>query len=191
MCTLFRTVVSDALPNTFQQTGFGFTFCHLFLKKKNIYIYIYIEGERESFELILQNRKLIWIIDTVQRYLGFWEERLNFGITVAEIQPKVWERRRKMWKEKMLNFGNDDTKFSLSNSAARAWSARSEKEKKKKKLTNELWQCHCRNRGIKFFFSNCGNGIAKNGGKKKLRNLWKSKKKGLCFCPVISDHWTR
>ena len=33
-CTLFRTVVSEALPNTFLQTGFGFTFCHLFLKKK-------------------------------------------------------------------------------------------------------------------------------------------------------------
>ena len=69
----------------------------------------------------------------------------------------------------MLNFGNGDIEFPLPSSAARAWSARSEKEKKK--LTNELWQCHCRNRGIKFFFSNCGNGIAENGGKKKLQNL--------------------
>ena len=34
----------------------------------------------------------------------------------------------------MLNFGNGDTEFSLSNSAARAWSAWSEKEKKKKKI---------------------------------------------------------
>ena len=64
----------------------------------------------------------------------------------------------------MLNFDNDDTEFPLSSSAARAWSVRSEKEKKK--LTNELWQCHCQNRGIKFFFNNCGNGIAENGGKK-------------------------
>ena len=65
----------------------------------------------------------------------------------------------------MLNFGNGDTEFPLPSSAARAWSARSEKEKiKNKKLTNELWQCHCRNRGIKFFFSNCDNGIAENGG---------------------------
>ena len=71
----------------------------------------------------------------------------------------------------MLNFGNGDTEFPLPSSAARAWSARSEKEKKKKNLTNELWQCHYRNRGINFFFSNCGNGIAENGGKKKLRNL--------------------
>ena len=86
----------------------------------------------ESFGLILQNWKLICVIGTVQSYLGFWGERLNFGITIAEIQPKVWERRRKMWREKMLNFGNGDTEFPLPNSAARAWSARSEKEKIKK-----------------------------------------------------------
>ena len=136
----------------------------------------------ESFGLILQNRKLICIIGTVQSYLGFWGERLNFGITVAEIQPKVWERRRKRWREKMLNFGNGDTEFPLPNSAACARSAWSEKEKIfKRKLTSELWQCHCRNKGIKFFFSNCGNGIAENGGKKKwFWNLWKSKKKKSC-----------
>ena len=39
----------------------------------------------------------------------------------------------------MLNFDNGDTEFPLLNSAVRAWSARSEKEKKKK-MTNELWQ---------------------------------------------------
>ena len=32
MCTLFKTVVSENLPNTFLQTGFVFTFCHLFVK---------------------------------------------------------------------------------------------------------------------------------------------------------------
>ena len=53
----------------------------------------------------------------------------------------------------MLNFGNGDTEFPLPSSAVRAWSARSEKEKiKNKNLTNELWQCHCQNRGINFFF---------------------------------------
>ena len=37
--------------------------------------------------------------------------------------------------------------------SARAWSTRSEKEKiKNKNLTNKLWQCHCQNRGINFFF---------------------------------------
>ena len=85
----------------------------------------------ESFGLILQNRKLICVISTIQSYFGFWGERLNFGITVAEIQPKVWERRRKRWREKILNFGNSDTEFPLPSSATRAWSARSEKEKKK------------------------------------------------------------
>ena len=73
----------------------------------------------ESFGLILQNLKLICIIGTVQTYLRFWGERLNFDITVVEIQPKVWERRRKRWREKMLNFGNEDTKFPVPNSAAR------------------------------------------------------------------------
>ena len=103
----------------------------------------------ESFRLILQNLKLICVIGTVQTYLGFWGERLNFGITVAEIQPKVWERRRKRWREKMLNFSNGDTEFPLPNSAARVcvecW-----KWKKKKN-----WQ------------TNCGNAIEEIEEKKK------------------------
>ena len=70
----------------------------------------------------------------------------------------------------MLNFGNGDTEFPLPSSAVRAWSARSEKEKKKN-LTNELWQCHCRNRGIIFFFlAIVAMALPKMGGK-KLRNL--------------------
>ena len=73
----------------------------------------------------------------------------------------------------MLNFGNGNTEFPLPSSAARVRSARSEKEKKKKFLTNELWQCHCRNKGIKFFFSNCGNGIVENGGEKKVTKFMK------------------
>ena len=74
----------------------------------------------ESFGLILQNLKLIYVIGNVQSYLGFWRERLNLGIIVAEIQPKVWERRRKRWSEKMLNFGNGDIEFPLPSYAARA-----------------------------------------------------------------------
>ena len=50
----------------------------------------------------------------------------------------------------MLNFDNGNTEFPLPSFAARVWSVRSEKEKKKK-----IWQ------------PNCGNGIAKNGGQKK------------------------
>ena len=91
----------------------------------------------ESFWLILQNLNLICFIGTVESYLGFWGERLNFGITIAEIQPKVWDRRRKRWREKMLNFGNVDTKISLPNFDARVWGVRGvPKVKRKKKLTN-------------------------------------------------------
>ena len=99
----------------------------------------------ESFGLILQNLKLICVLGTVQTYLGFWGERLNFGITVAEIQPKVWERRRKRWREKMLNFSNGDTEFLVPNSAARVCGVPEVKRKKKN------WQ------------TNCGNAIAEIG----------------------------
>ena len=90
---------------------------------------------QESFRLILQNLKLICVIGTVQTYLGFWGKRLNFSIIVAEIQPKVWERRRKRWREKMLNFGNGDTEFPVPNSAARVC-VECLKWKEKKILTN-------------------------------------------------------
>ena len=63
----------------------------------------------------------------------------------------------------MLNFGNGGTEFPLPSSATRVWSAQSEKEKKKK-LTNELWQCHCRNRGIKFFLAIVTMALPKMGG---------------------------
>ena len=111
--------------------------------------------------------KLICVTGIVQTYLEFWEERMNFGITITEIQPKVWERRRKWWREKILNFGNGDTEFPVPNSAARAWSAQSEKKKKKRKN----WQTNCGNaiaeiEKKKKNCNNCGNGIAENGGKK-------------------------
>ena len=91
---------------------------------------------------------------------------MNFGITVAEIQPKVWERRRKRWREKMLNFGNGDTKFPVPNSAAQVY-VKCPKWKEKKN-----WQ------------TNCGNGITENGGEKKKRGSEingrvKKKKKGV------------
>ena len=70
----------------------------------------------------------------------------------------------------MLNFGNVDTKFPLPSSAARAWSARSEKEKKKKN-DKRIVAMPLPKQGYKFFFNNYGNGIAKNGEEKKLRNL--------------------
>ena len=92
----------------------------------------------ESFGLILQNLNLICVIGTVETYLGLWGERLNFGIIIAEIQPKVWERRRKKWREKMLNFGNVDTEISLPNSAACVWEVCVECPKWKEKKNDKL-----------------------------------------------------
>ena len=80
-------------------------------KKWLVLGFIKLTRELESFGLILQNLNLICVIGTVETYLGFWGERLNFGITIAKIQPKVWERIRKRWREKMLNFGNDNTEI--------------------------------------------------------------------------------
>ena len=104
---------------------------------------------------------------SVKSYLGLWGKRVNFGIIIVEIQQKVWERRRKRGREKMLNFGNVNTEIPLPNSCwpsvKCAWSAQSEKKKK------NLWQTNCGNAiaeiGKKKFCNNCGNGIAKNGGK--------------------------
>ena len=125
--------------------------------------------KKESFGLILQNLKLICIIGTIQTYLGFWEERLNFGITVAEIQPKVWKRRKKRWREKMLNFGNGDIEFPVPNFATRVWEVCVECPKWKEKKN---WQTNGGNAIAeigKKNCNNCGNGIAENGGKKKKK----------------------
>ena len=83
---------------------------YTFIAKENTHF-------KESFGLILQNRKLICVIGTVQSYLGFWGERLNFGITLPKFNQK-YEREEEKGKEKMLNFGNSDTKFPLPSSAA-------------------------------------------------------------------------
>ena len=105
----------------------------------------------ESFGLILQNLNLICVIGTIESYLGFWGERLNFGITIAEIQPKVWERRCKRRKEKMLNFGNVDTEIPLPNSAARVLSP-----------VCPSVECSEKKKG------NCSNAIVEIGVKKKF-----------------------
>ena len=59
------------------------------------------------------NLEFICVIGIVPSYLGNWGKRVNFGITIAEIQQKVWERRRKRGKEKMLNFGNVNIEIPL------------------------------------------------------------------------------
>ena len=88
---------------------------------------------------------------SVKNYLGLWGKKVNFGIIIVEIQQKVWEKRRKRGREKMLNFGNVNTEIPLPSSCwpcvKCAWSAQSEKKKK------NLWQ------------TNCGNAIAEIGKK--------------------------
>ena len=43
----------------------------------------------------------------------------------------------------------------------------------KKKFAIGLWQCHCRNRGVKKKFGNCGNPIVENGKEKKMvSEIW-------------------
>ena len=58
----------------------------------------------ESFGLILQNLNFICVIGTVESYLGLWGKIVNFGITIAEIQQKVWERRRKRGERENVEF---------------------------------------------------------------------------------------
>ena len=48
---------------------------------------------------------------TILSYLGNWGKRMNFGNDVAEILTKVWERKRKIGREKILNFGNPITEI--------------------------------------------------------------------------------
>ena len=105
---------------------------------------------KDSFGSILQNLNFICVIGIVESYLELWGKRVNFGITIAEIQQKVWERRRKRERKQMLNFGNVNTEIPLPNSCCLrkkcVWSAQSEKKK-------NLWQ------------TNCGNAIVEIGKK--------------------------
>ena len=89
----------------------------------------------ESFGLILLNLEFICVIGTVLTYLGKWGKRVNFGNGIAEIQQKYEREEEKGGREKMLNFGNVNTEIPVPNSCCSgmkcAWSAQSEKKKKK------------------------------------------------------------
>ena len=130
----------------------------------------------------MQNLKLVCVIGTVQTYLGFWGESLNFGITVAKIQPKVWERRRKRWREKMLNFGNEDTEFPVPNSTARVWEVCVECPKwKEKKNWQTNWENAITEIEKKKFVTIVAMTLPKMGGVVEMwfRNLGRVKKKVL------------
>ena len=105
----------------------------------------------ESFGLILQNLNLICVIGTVETYLGFWGERLNFGITIAEIQPKVWERRRKRERENVEFQQHGYRNFSAQFCYSGVRGVRGVPKVKRKKKNSQ---------------TNCGNAIAEIGKKK-------------------------
>ena len=135
----------------------------------------------ESFGLILQNLKLVCVIGTVQTYLGFWGKRLNFGITVAEIQPKVWERRRKCGERKCWISATEIPNFLCPILLPEYECVECPKWKEKKN-----WQTNYGNTiaeiGGKKICNNCGNGIAENGGGKiVVSKSGESKKKSVTF----------
>ena len=94
-----------------------------------------------------------------------WGERKNFGNSVAEIQQKWGERKRKSGREKAEEFRQHCYRNSSARNAA-------VQLKKKSNCGNAIAEKGKK----KNCFSNCGNAIAENG-KKKLWNLWMSKKK--------------
>ena len=104
----------------------------------------------ESFGLILLNLEFICVISTVSSYLGNWGKRGNFGNGVTEIQQKYEREREKVEERKFWISIITLLKFLLPKLADR----------------NQLWQCHCWNKGKKIY-DNYGNDIAENGRKKK------------------------
>ena len=70
----------------------GYEICEREKKKLScpqyFYTFFYLHIFLESFNWILLNSKLIYVIGTVPTYLGIWEKRVNFGNTIAEIQQK-------------------------------------------------------------------------------------------------------
>ena len=95
------------------------------------------------------NSKFICVISTVPSYLGNWGKIVNFDNSVAEIQQK-YERKRKIWREKILNFGNHITQISI---AQTYWP--------KTNCGNVIVEI-----GGKKFCGNYGNAITENGRKK-------------------------
>ena len=83
----------------------------------------------------------------------------KFKKSRREKEKKLERERRGISAKLLLKFLCPNSCSSPCVLCAQVWSA-----KKKKQLR----QCHCRNREKKrkFFFGNCGNGIAENGGKK-------------------------
>ena len=65
-----------------------------------------VADNMESSGWILLNPESICIIGNVTSYLGNWGKIVNLGNGVYWNSTKVWEKKRKSGREKILNFGN-------------------------------------------------------------------------------------
>ena len=93
-----------------------------------------------------------------------WGERKNFGNSVAEIQQKWGERKRKRGREKVEEFRQHCYRNSSAQNAARS-------VKKKAIAATPLLK-----KEKKICFGNCGNAIAENGKKNYEICEWVKKK---------------
>ena len=123
---------------------------------------VYLASVFESFAWILLNSKFIYVIGTVPSYLGNWGKKVNFSNGVAEIQQKYEREREKMEERKFWISVITLPKFLLTE--------------------NQLWQCHCRNRGKKFV-AIVAMPLPKMGGKKNnkimVAEIWGGIKKKM------------
>ena len=87
----------------------------------------------------------------------------EFWQRCCQNSTKVWERKRKSGREKILNFGNHVIEIL----AAQICSQR-----------NQLWQCHCRNRRVKkIIVAIVAMSLPKMGEKKIVAEIWGGIKK--------------
>ena len=99
------------------------------------------------------NSEFICVIGTILTYLGKWGKRVNFGNGVVEIQQKYEKEKEKAGERKFWISVMWLPKFLLPKPAAHA------------QKRNQLWQCHCRNRGRKKKF--VAMPLPKMGGREK------------------------
>ena len=92
-CLLFMhfPLVQRFFPCTLESSGdWQFAFCHTL----NTWVF-WVNIAKSELSLRYRN---------CESYLGLWGKRVNFGITIAEIQQKVWERRRKRGERENVEF---------------------------------------------------------------------------------------
>ena len=65
-----------------------------------------VADNMESSGWILLNPESICIIVTITSYLGNWGKIVSLDNSVCWNSTKVWEKKRKSGREKILNFGN-------------------------------------------------------------------------------------